>query len=56
MKLFMKLAQGMEILTHELCKQANSVISFELDNLLFSNARNSLLLVIKLKFSECGSF
>src|ERR1043166_5770171 len=33
---------GNGILTHELCKHAKSVISFELDNLLFSNARKNL--------------
>ena len=33
---------GNGILTDELCKKANSVISFEVDNLLFSNARKQV--------------
>src|SRR6476660_6316883 len=47
---------GNGILTHELCKQAKSVISFELDNLLFSNARKSLFYLSNLNLVNADLF
>jgi 16S rRNA (adenine1518-N6/adenine1519-N6)-dimethyltransferase len=47
---------GNGILTHELCKQAKSVISFELDNLLFSNARKNLFYLSNLNLVNADLF